>query len=92
MAQTPEFQYKIVILGNSNVGKTCVVNRFANDVFLESSQPTIGANFVTKKIDMGNCYYKFEVWDTAGQEKYRSLTPMYYKGAAAAVIVYYKEK
>ena len=88
MAQLPEFQYKIVVLGNTNVGKTCLVHRFANDMFLDSSQPTIGANFVTKRLEMDNCFYKFEVWDTAGQEKYRSLTPMYYKGAAAALIVY----
>lgn len=88
MAQVPEFQYKLVVLGNTNVGKTCLVHQFANSMFLDSSQPTIGANFVTKKIEMENCIYKFEVWDTAGQEKYRSLTPMYYKGAAAALIVY----
>jgi small GTP-binding protein len=88
MVEIPEFQYKVVVLGNSNVGKTCIVHRFANDVFLDCSQPTIGANFVTKKLEMENCYYKFEVWDTAGQEKYRSLTPMYYKGAAAALVVY----
>jgi small GTP-binding protein len=88
MAEIPEYQYKFVILGNSNVGKTCIVHRFANEEFLDSSQPTIGANFVTKRLEMDNCFYKIEVWDTAGQEKYRSLTPMYYKGAAAALIVY----
>lgn len=88
MVENPEYQYKVVILGNSNVGKTCIVHRFANDVFLDNSQPTIGANFVTKRFDFDNTTYKFEVWDTAGQEKYRSLTPMYYKGAAAALIVY----
>ena len=83
-----EYQYKIVILGNSNVGKTCIVHRFAHDEFLDSSQPTIGANFVTKRFEADSTLYKFEVWDTAGQEKYRSLTPMYYKGAAAALVCY----
>ena len=61
MAQIPEFQYKIVILGNTNVGKTCIVHRFVNDVYMDSSQPTIGANFVTKRLEMDNCFYKFEV-------------------------------
>jgi small GTP-binding protein len=88
MVERSEFQYKIVILGNSNVGKTCIVHRFAHDAFLDSSQPTIGANFVTKRFEVDGTLYKFEVWDTAGQEKYRSLTPMYYKGAAAALVVY----
>ena len=88
MEQLPEYQYKIVVLGNSSVGKTCIVNRFSEDTFEEGIQPTIGANFVTKKLLMDDCYYKFEVWDTAGQEKYRSLAPMYYKGAAAALVVY----
>lgn len=88
MVELPEYQYKVVILGNTNVGKTCIVHQFAHEVFLDNSQPTIGANFVTKRIEMDNCFYKFEVWDTAGQEKYRSLTPMYYKGAAAALVVY----
>ena len=88
MAQLPEFQYKIVVLGNTNVGKTCLVHRFANDMFLDSSQPTIGANFVTKRLEMDNCFQNWKCGNTAGQEKYRSLTPMYYKGAAAALIVY----
>jgi Ras-related protein Rab-5C len=88
MAQPPELNYKLVVLGNTNVGKTCLVHRFANEMFLDSSQPTIGANFITKKLTIGGTYYRFEVWDTAGQEKYRSLTPMYYKGAAAALIIY----
>ena len=81
--------YKLVLLGNSNVGKSCVVYRFAKGEFLSESQPTIGANFVTRKVQLEReSYLKFDIWDTAGQERYKSLTPMYYKGAAAALIVY----
>jgi small GTP-binding protein len=81
--------YKIVLLGNANVGKSCIVYRFAKGEFLSESQPTIGANFVTRKVQLDSqSYLKFDIWDTAGQERYKSLTPMYYKGAAAALIVY----
>ncbi|CAG9332577.1 unnamed protein product [Blepharisma stoltei] len=85
----PDPQFKLVILGNSNVGKTCIVHRFANESFLEGSTPTIGANFLTKQMTLSDGKrIKLEVWDTAGQERYKSLTPMYYKGSSAALIIY----
>lgn len=89
MVESEQPHYKIVILGNSNVGKTCLIYRFARDTFLESTNPTIGANFFTKYVRLEDgTNYKFDLWDTAGQERYKSLTPMYYKGASAALIVY----
>ncbi|CAG9326682.1 unnamed protein product [Blepharisma stoltei] len=89
MVEPEERRYKIVILGNSGVGKTCLIYRFAKDTFLESTNPTIGANFYTKHVNVDDkTTYKFDLWDTAGQERYKSLTPMYYKGASAALIVY----
>jgi len=89
MVESRTNQYKLVILGNTNVGKTCVVHRFVQDRFLDVSEPTIAANFHTKAVDLEDGRkVNFEVWDTAGQERYKSLTPMYYKGASAALIVY----
>ena len=81
--------YKLVLLGNTNVGKSCIVHRFMKDEFLQDSTPTIGAQFVTKvlPVENGNSV-RLEIWDTAGQERFKSLTPMYYKGAAVALVVY----
>jgi small GTP-binding protein len=62
--------------------------RFAKGDFYEFQEPTIGAAFMTQTINLKDVNIKFEIWDTAGQERYRSLAPMYYRGAAAAVIVY----
>jgi Ras-related protein Rab-5C len=80
--------YKVVLLGDSAVGKSSLVSRFVRDEFTDAPQPTIGAAFLTKTIRSGEFSVKFEIWDTAGQERYRSLAPMYYRGAAAAIIVF----
>jgi len=58
------------------------------DEFFEFQQPTIGAAFLTQTVQLDDYIVKFEIWDTAGQERYRSLAPMYYRGAAAALVVY----
>merc|ERR1712100_351264 len=80
--------YKLVLLGNTAVGKSCLVVRFVRDEFFEFQEPTIGAAFLTQTLNLGDVSVKFEIWDTAGQERYRSLAPMYYRGAAAAIVVY----
>lgn len=80
--------YKIVLLGDTAVGKSCVASRFVNDQFYEFQEPTIGAAFLTKTMEYNEKKFRFEIWDTAGQERYRSLAPMYYRGSAAAIIVY----
>mmetsp|Transcript_32611 Transcript_32611/g.56631 ORF Transcript_32611/g.56631 Transcript_32611/m.56631 type:complete len:191 (-) Transcript_32611:1075-1647(-) len=82
-----EPHHKVVVLGNSNVGKTCLVNRLARDTFSEA-EPTIGANFLTKALEVDSEVKSYDIWDTAGQERYRSLTPMYYRGAAIAIVVF----
>jgi|EP00927_Polykrikos_kofoidii_P057794 small GTP-binding protein len=90
MAQEPPtvYHFKLVLLGDASVGKSCLVVRFAKGEFYEYQEPTIGAAFMTQTVNLGSEVVKFEIWDTAGQERYKSLAPMYYKGAAAAVIVY----
>lgn len=82
------FHFKLVLLGEASVGKSCLVVRFAKGEFYEYQEPTIGAAFMTQTVNLGDVAVKFEIWDTAGQERYKSLAPMYYRGAAAAVIVY----
>ncbi|CAD7969720.1 unnamed protein product [Amoebophrya sp. A120] len=87
--KTPH-HFKLVLLGDASVGKSCLVVRFAKEEFYENQEPTIGAAFMTQTVELEKpkALVKFEIWDTAGQERYRSLAPMYYRGAAAAVIVY----
>jgi len=80
--------FKLVLLGDSAVGKSCLVVRFVRDEFFEFQEPTIGAAFLTQTVALDDATVKFEIWDTAGQERYRSLAPMYYRGAAAAIVVY----
>lgn len=80
--------FKLVLLGDSAVGKSCLVVRFVRDEFFEFQEPTIGAAFLTQTVSLENATVKFEIWDTAGQERYRSLAPMYYRGAAAAIVVF----
>jgi len=80
--------FKLVLLGDTAVGKSCLVVRFVRDEFFEFQEPTIGAAFLTQTLALDDATVKFEIWDTAGQERYRSLVPMYYRGAAAAIIVY----
>ena len=79
---------KLVLLGDTAVGKSCITVRFVKDLFYDFQEPTIGASFSTANVEVDNKKVKFEIWDTAGQERYRSLAPMYYRGAKFAVVVY----
>lgn len=79
---------KLVLLGNAGVGKSCLVLRFVRNEFYEEQETTIGAAFLTQSITLDSTTVRFEIWDTAGQERYRSLAPMYYRGAAAAIVVF----
>jgi len=85
---TKTLNYKLVLLGDAAVGKSSSVERFVKNEFFEFQQPTIGAAFLTQTVQLDDYTVKFEIWDTAGQERYRSLAPMYYRGAAAALVVY----
>eukprot|EP00696_Hemimastix_kukwesjijk_P010315 gnl/Hemi2/23002_TR7695_c0_g1_i1.p2 gnl/Hemi2/23002_TR7695_c0_g1~~gnl/Hemi2/23002_TR7695_c0_g1_i1.p2 ORF type:complete len:204 (+),score=50.17 gnl/Hemi2/23002_TR7695_c0_g1_i1:133-744(+) len=82
------FQFKLVLLGESAVGKSSLVLRFVRGQFFEYQESTIGAAFLTQTVALNDTTVKFEIWDTAGQERYHSLAPMYYRGAAAAVVVF----
>ena len=69
-------------------GKSSLVLRFVKGQFFDYQESTIGAAFLTQTVTTDDTTVKFEIWDTAGQERYHSLAPMYYRGAAAAIIVY----
>ncbi|ORX43814.1 ras-domain-containing protein [Piromyces finnis] len=81
-------QVKLVLLGESAVGKSSIVLRFVNNEYQDNKEPTIGAAFLTQRCKLDDRIIKFEIWDTAGQERFHSLAPMYYRNAQAAVIVY----
>ena len=82
--------YKVVLLGDTGVGKSSIVQRYVYGSFKHDSQPTIGASFMSKTLEIAEegIHVRFQIWDTAGQEKYKSLAPMYYRDAMAAVCVY----
>ena len=81
---------KVVLIGESGVGKTSILARYTLNSFKSQQLPTTGANFVSKIIILEdeNKSIKFELWDTAGQERYRSLAKVFYKNAAVCVLVY----
>lgn len=75
-------------MGDVGTGKSSIVLRFVKGQFVEFQESTIGAAFFSQTLAVNDGTVKFEIWDTAGQERYHSLAPMYYRGAAAAIIVY----
>jgi len=80
---------KVVIVGESGVGKTSILSQFINDIFQINTESTSGATFSSKTVlCSNNNKIKLEIWDTAGQERFRALTKMFYKDAGAAIIVY----
>ncbi|KAK4740990.1 hypothetical protein SAY87_024578 [Trapa incisa] len=79
---------KLVLLGDMGTGKSSLVLRFVKGQFHEFQESTVGAAFFSQSLAVNDVTVKLEIWDTAGQERYHSLAPMYYRGAAAAIIVY----
>ena len=83
-----EFIFKIILIGSSSVGKSSILQRYIQKVFNESYSCTIGVDFFMKSIDVGEKSIKLQLWDTAGTEKFRSITTGYYRGANAAFVVF----
>ena len=81
-----DYIFKIVLIGDTCVGKSCILVRFSDDVFVENYVTTIGVDFRFKTMIVKNKIAKIQIWDTAGQERYRSITTAYYRGAAAIII------
>ena len=80
--------FKIVLVGDSSVGKTNLFLRYIKNEFDPQTKATIGVEFGTKIIKINNYNIKIQIWDTAGQERYKSITSAYYKGAQGAFLVY----
>ena len=83
-----DYKLKLVVVGDSGVGKTNLIKRFANNSFNSNSKATVGVEFLSKTFKINNQIFKIEIWDTAGQERYKSITAAYYKGAKGALVVY----
>ena len=88
MTSEPCMTFKILTIGESGVGKTCVLRRFVENKFLKNHLATIGIDFKTKTLNINNQEIKLKIWDTAGQERFRNITTQYYKGADGIVLVY----
>ncbi|VWU52803.1 ras-related protein Rab-1A [Hepatocystis sp. ex Piliocolobus tephrosceles] len=80
--------YKIILIGDSGVGKSCILLRFSDDHFTESYITTIGVDFRFRTIKVDDKIIKLQIWDTAGQERFRTITSAYYRGADGIIIIY----
>nr|XP_015103645.1 ras-related protein Rab-25 [Vicugna pacos] len=82
------FVFKVVLIGESGVGKTNLLSRFTRNEFSHDSRTTIGVEFSTRTVMLGTAAVKAQIWDTAGLERYRAITSAYYRGAVGALLVF----
>lgn len=83
-----DYSLKVIVVGDSGVGKTCLLVRYIRNLFDEESQPTLGVEFMTKIVTTEKHKIQLQLWDTAGQELFRSVTRGYYRGSAGAFLVF----
>jgi Ras-related protein Rab-8A len=88
MAKTYDYLFKLLLIGDSGVGKTCILFRFSEDAFNTSFISTIGIDFKIRTIELDGKKIKLQIWDTAGQERFRTITTAYYRGAMGIMLVY----
>nr|GMD29784.1 ras-related protein RABD2a [Ipomoea batatas]GMD38166.1 ras-related protein RABD2a [Ipomoea batatas] len=83
-----DYLFKLLLIGDSGVGKSCLLLRFADDTYLESYISTIGVDFKIRTVEQDGKTLKLQIWDTAGQERFRTITSSYYRGAHGIIVVY----
>uniref|UniRef100_A0A4W5KK21 small monomeric GTPase n=1 Tax=Hucho hucho TaxID=62062 RepID=A0A4W5KK21_9TELE len=83
-----DYMFKLLIIGNSSVGKTSFLFRYADDSFSNSFVSTVGIDFKVKTVYRNDKRVKLQIWDTAGQERYRTITTAYYRGAMGFILMY----
>ena len=83
-----DYSFKMIVIGDAGVGKSCLTNRAAKDKFLSDYSPTVGFEFLTFSTNIENKIIKLQIWDTCGQEVYRSLITNFYRNASLAMMVY----
>ncbi|CAL8294029.1 unnamed protein product [Boreogadus saida] len=88
MAKTYDYLFKLLLIGDSGVGKTCLLFRFSEDAFNTTFISTIGIDFKIRTIELNAKRVKLQIWDTAGQERFRTITTAYYRGAMGIMLVY----
>ena len=86
--QDYDYLFKLLLIGNSAVGKSSLLLRFSDNIFNDSFLPTIGVDFKIRTFDLNNKTVKLQIWDTAGQERFKTITSSYYKGAHGIIMVY----
>ncbi len=83
-----DYIFKILIIGDSSVGKSNLLLRFSDNIFHDTFLPTIGVDFKIRNVTIGDKSIKLNIWDTAGQERFKTITAAYYKGAHGIILVY----